>query len=286
VLHHLPDPDTGLRALRGVLKSDGALHLMVYAPYGRTGVYMLQEYCRRLGTGRSEEEIRDLANTLMALPQGHPLAQLLGTAPDFRTKAGLADALLHPQDRAYTAPQLFDFIDRAGMTFGRWLRQAPYLPQCGNLARTPHGSRLSQLSPEEQYAALELFRGTMVRHTVIIYRDDRPGHAQPIRFDNAHWQNYVPIRLPHTLCIEENLPAGAAAVLLNQSHTYPDLVLPLDHVEKRLFETIDGQRTIAEILDLVPDKVDQSKRNGDTASFFERLWWYDQVVFDASRPSA
>ncbi len=49
VLHHLADPDAGLKALRGVLKSDGAMHLMVYAPYGRTGIYMLQEFCKRIG---------------------------------------------------------------------------------------------------------------------------------------------------------------------------------------------------------------------------------------------
>ena len=42
VLHHLPDPDAGLGALRDVLATDGAMHLMVYAPYGRTGIYMLQ----------------------------------------------------------------------------------------------------------------------------------------------------------------------------------------------------------------------------------------------------
>ena len=54
VLHHLLDPDAGLRALRSVLKPDGAIYLMVYAPYGRTGIYMLQEYCRTLGVGRSD----------------------------------------------------------------------------------------------------------------------------------------------------------------------------------------------------------------------------------------
>lgn len=32
VLHHLPDPDAGLRALRDVLEVSGALQLMVYAP--------------------------------------------------------------------------------------------------------------------------------------------------------------------------------------------------------------------------------------------------------------
>ena len=278
VLHHLADPDAGLRALRKVLKPDGAMHLMVYAAYGRAGIYMLQEYCRRLEIGRSDREIRDLANTLMALPPGHPLAHLLGEVPDFRSKAGLADALLHPQDRAYTVPQLFDFIEQAGLTFGRWLRQAPYLPQCGDLAKTPHGHRLAELPPAEQYAAVELLRGTMVRHNAIVYRSDRLGDVQSIRFDDERWQNYVPIRVPRTLCVEERLPPGAAAVLINQSHTYTDLILPVDEEQKRLFEAVDGQRTIAEILHNIP------VRGGDerVGNFFEMLWWYDQLVFDAS----
>ncbi|MGD8270355.1 MAG: class I SAM-dependent methyltransferase [Desulfobacterales bacterium] len=281
VLHHLLDPDAGLRALSRVLKSDGAMHLMVYAAYGRTGIYMLQEYCRRLGVGRSEKDILDLAHTLMLLPPAHPLANLLAESPDFRSKAGLADALLHPLDRAYTVPQLFEFIDRAGLVFGRWVRQAPYLPQCGTLAQTPHGARLNRLAPPDQYAAVELFRGTMVRHSAVVYRSDRPGDGRSLRFDDERWQHYVPIRLPRTLCIEENLPAGAAAVLLNQSHTYSDLVLPIDLEQKRLFEAIDGQDTIAAILERVADR---GKRNNEHArTFFEQLWRYDQVVFDASR---
>src|ERR1051325_1974488 len=69
VLHHLVDPDAGLRALRAVLKPDGAMNLMVYAPYGRDGVYMMQEYCRRLGVGTSQEEIHALMTVLRYLPE-------------------------------------------------------------------------------------------------------------------------------------------------------------------------------------------------------------------------
>jgi 2-polyprenyl-3-methyl-5-hydroxy-6-metoxy-1,4-benzoquinol methylase len=283
VLHHLADPEAGLRSLRMVLKPEGAMHLMVYATYGRTGIYMLQEYCRRLGIGLSDKEIRDLANTLMALPPGHPLAHLLGTVSDFRTMAGLADALLHPQDRAYTVAQFFDFIDQAGLTFGRWVKQAPYLPQCGDLTKTPHGPRLAQLPATEQYAAVELLRGTMVRHIAVVYRRDWTGDKQPIQFDGDHWSSYAPIRLPHTLCIEENLPAGATAVLLNQSHTYSDLVLPIDDDQRRLFDAIDGQRSIDEILDQVVSTGAGPIGMEQTRIFFEQLWCYDQVVFDASR---
>src|SRR4029453_962343 len=154
VLHHLPDPDAGLRALRGVLKQDGAMHLMVYAPYGRTGIYMLQEFRRRIGIQATHEEIRDFIAARTALPHRHPLANLLREAPDFRQEAALADALLHPQDRAYSVPQLFDFIEGAGLRFGRWIKQAPYSPQCGAIAKIPQASRMAQLPLAEQYAAV------------------------------------------------------------------------------------------------------------------------------------
>jgi hypothetical protein len=50
-----------------------------------------------------------------------------------------------------------------------------------------------------------------------------------------------------------------------------------------MLAAIDGKRTIAEILDFVRgDANDHGKREGP--SFFERLWQYDQIVFDASRP--
>ena len=66
VLHHLPDPDIGLRSLRDVLAPRGAMHLMVYATYGRAGIYMMQEYCRLLGIGATEAELRELGATIGA----------------------------------------------------------------------------------------------------------------------------------------------------------------------------------------------------------------------------
>ena len=274
VLHHLPDPDAGLKALRDVLKPDGAMHLMVYAPYGRTGIYMLQEFCRRVGVQADDAGLRDLIAALTALPRGHPLETLLREALDFRQEAALADALLHPQDRAYSVPQLFEFLDRGGMAFGRWLMQAPYLPHCGVLAKIPQADRMAQLSMAEQYAAVELFRGTMIRHSVVAYRDDSP--AAPVSFDGDAWLDYVPIRVPDTICVQERLPPGAATVLINRTHTYTDIYLPIDAQQKKMFDAIDGEQTIGEIA------VEQGQ-HGTARAFFERLWRYDQVVFDTSR---
>ncbi|WP_445144983.1 methyltransferase domain-containing protein [Dyella sp. Tek66A03] len=276
VLHHLPDPAEGLAALRRVLKPDGAMQLMVYAPYGRVGIYMLQEFCRRVGIQATDEEIRNLIVALTMLPRGHPLENLLRQAPDFREEAALADALLHPQDQAYSVPEIFDLLSLAGLTFGRWARQAPYATHCGAIAQIPQIARLQQLSPAEQFAAIELFRGTMIRHSFIVYRDDYPGSAQPISFGGDAWLDYVPIRLPDTICVQEQLPAGAAAALINRTHTFTDLVLPINKQEKQLFDAIDGHRTIAEI---AGDRADRKI----TSALFERLWWYDQIMFDLSR---
>ena len=96
-------------------------------------------------------------------------------AVDINHPDALADALLHPNDRAYTVPQLYAWLERCGMSFGRWVEQAPYLPQCGMVAKTPHAGRLASLPEPQQHAAVELLRGTMFRHNLIVYRDDRTG---------------------------------------------------------------------------------------------------------------
>jgi SAM-dependent methyltransferase len=280
VLHHLPDPDAGLRALREVLKPEGALHLMVYAAYGRAGIYMIQEYCRLLGIGTSDADLRELGAALATLPADHPIAGVMRAARDFRHPDALADALLHPLDRAYTVPQLYAWLTRCGMTFGRWLEQAPYLPQCGLIAKSAHAARLAALPAPLQHAAVELFRGTMARHSLIAYRYDRPAAGRPIAFDDDDWQRYVPIRLPWTLTIRERLPAGSVAVLINRAHTFTDLICTVDTVEDRLLGAIDGQRTIREILATLKEAGEDGGRRART--FFERLWHYDQIVFDAS----
>jgi SAM-dependent methyltransferase len=282
VLHHLVDPDDGLRALRSVLKPDGAMHLMVYAPYGRTGIYMMQEFCRRLGISASDEAIRDLVAALKVLPPGHPLETILRVAPDFGDEAELADALLHPQDRAYSVPQFFDFLQRSGLTFGRWTRQAPYTSRCGAIAGLPQAKRLANLPLDELYAAVELFRGTMVRHSAVAYRDESSAKLRQIDFSRDGWLDYVPIRVSDTVCVMDRLPQGAAAVLINRAHTFRDLFLPINGPQKRLFDTIDGKIRIADIVDFASPSPGRTESIELARAFFEQLWWQDQVVFDTS----
>jgi hypothetical protein len=211
------------------------------------------------------------------------MSRVLRQAKDFQRPDAMADALLHPRDRAYSVPEIYAWLDRRRMSFGRWIEQAPYLPQCGLVARSPHAARLAALAPRSQHAAVELFRGTIVSHSFIAYRNDRLEPSQPIAFTGDDWRDYIPIALPWTVCVRERLPPGSVAVLINRSHTFTDLICPIDAFEDRLLGAIDGKRTVGEILQLAARGGEGGPR---AASFFERLWRYDQIVFDASRAAA
>lgn len=282
-LGHLGDPDAGLAALRSVLSTDGVIHLAVYTPYGHAGIHMLHEFCKRVGIHATDEGMRQLSDAFKALPQGHPLENLLRTAPDFRREAVLADALLNPQGHAYSVPQLFEFIKRGKMRFGRWVGQAPYSAHCGVIAQNPQAPHIAQLPPAEQFAAAEQFRGTMVRHRVIAYRDDVLQEAYRISFEGDGWLDYVPIRVSDTICVHERLPPGAAAVLINQGHAYTDISMPISPVEKQLFDAIDGDRSIEQIIEVVMPFVRREFQLDAACRLFEQLWWHDQVVFDTAR---
>lgn len=270
VLHHLREPQEGLFALGQALAPGGALNAMVYARYGRTGVYMIQEYCRRLGIGTTPQELEDLVETLREMPLGHPLRPLLGGSKEFANSDALADALLNPRDCSYTVPEVFDLLDESELNFGRWQRQAPYLPSCGLMATVPHSELVSGLGKRGQYAAVELFRGTMTRHSFLAYRES--DFEQLVRFSDPQAAGYVPIR-PHTVVsVEDRLPPGASAALLNRAHEFNDLVMFVDDAEKRVFDAIDGERSLG------------SLAGGDLelGAFVQRLYDHDLVVIDAS----
>ena len=122
---------------------------------------------------------------------------------------------------------------------------------------------------------MELWRGLMGNHSVVAYPNNAD-HAR-LRVDFDNFLQYVPIRLPWTACVQQSLPPGAAGVLVNQTHLFPDLYLMITETERRMYDAIDGRRSIAEIVEGMNDI--------DVRNFFVKLWRHDQVVFDTSKVS-
>jgi 2-polyprenyl-3-methyl-5-hydroxy-6-metoxy-1,4-benzoquinol methylase len=63
VLHHLPNPDVGLKALKRVLRKDGVINLMLYGRSLRLGVYVMQEFFKLLGFEQKKDDV-DLVRSL------------------------------------------------------------------------------------------------------------------------------------------------------------------------------------------------------------------------------
>ena len=211
VLHHLADPDAGLAALRDVLRAGRR-----DAPHGVRAV----RTDRHLHAAGVLQAARHRAPPTTGSAISSPRSGRC--RPDIRWRrccarrrtsgsaAALADALLHPQDRAYSVPQLFELLEEAGLTFGRWVRQAPYSPHCGVDGAHPASvAARRSFRRAEQYAAVELFRGTMVRHSVIVVprrrrEATRRRSASPATPGSATCRFACPTR---SAC-EERLPAG------------------------------------------------------------------------------
>jgi SAM-dependent methyltransferase len=182
VLHHLAEPEAGLSALTGALADDGAMGVMVYGRYGRLDVYAVQDLMRLINRDAADlpAQIMNAKAALRALSPAHPL--LRGRSREqvealIANEANLADTFLHSQDRAYTVPELYDFIEHAGLcvvnftNFRRTLR-VEYEPEL-YVRDATLTSQLAARPERERHAIAELLHGHMFVHTVYAARPGR-----------------------------------------------------------------------------------------------------------------
>ena len=174
VLHHLPDPDAGLRALKKVLLPHGVMSIMVYGWYRRFGVYMMQEAFRLLGVEQTEAGVALVCrNAARALPSWHHVKSYSATAPDVKYDAGIVDTFLHPADRAYSVKQVLLFAQDNGLRFQDWLDRQWYsisgLIPDGLLMKEP----AQRLKIEDQWQLVELLGQAIGSHRFLLCHIER-----------------------------------------------------------------------------------------------------------------
>lgn len=170
VLHHLDDPAAGLRALERALKPGGGMGIMVYAPYGRTGVYPLQQALRPLTEGLPPAERVALARRLIAhLPKSNWLMRNPFIGDHRQADANLYDLLLHSCDRPYAVPELAELAGAAGLAVAALIEPLRYEPAMW--VRDPRVlKRLEGLSWLERAAWAERVCGSMTKHVAYLVR--------------------------------------------------------------------------------------------------------------------
>ncbi|WP_305558572.1 bifunctional 2-polyprenyl-6-hydroxyphenol methylase/3-demethylubiquinol 3-O-methyltransferase UbiG [Thalassospira sp.] len=256
VLHHLPDPDAGLRALAAALKPSGGMGLMVYGELGRIGVYHMQDMMNRLSAAAGGRKRLELGKEVFA---GLPATNWLKRNPFVNDHiqggdAGFYDLLLHQQDRAYRVDEVFDFVEQAGLRLQGFIEPMRYDPL--TYASSPAIRKaVARLDFRGQAALAELMVGNLAKHIFYVVRADNP--ARPTVLDG----NAVPYwgRIDGAVLTASIAKNNQVKVNLNGlSVTCP---LPVGTAE--IIAQIDGVRSIAQIrksMQPVPDKKDFTAR--------------------------
>ena len=155
VLHHLREPEAGLKALAALLKPGGVLHLFLYADGGRWEIHRTQRALSLLGVGTGEEGLRLGRGLVEVLPASNRLRRhheqrwALDTAAD----ANFADMYLHPQETSYNIQRLMAFVASADLRFVGFSN-----PEVWDPARLLQGELLERaqaLPVEQQWALIE-----------------------------------------------------------------------------------------------------------------------------------
>jgi SAM-dependent methyltransferase len=268
VLHHLADPAAALAQLGRRLTPHGVVCVMIYGRYFRAGVYMLQELFRRLGLGQSEEDVALVRQTLTHLQQDHLLRNYMRAVEDLGHDAGIVDTFLHAADQAFTVEQCLDLVDQAGLRFQGWQENFYYHPNGQMPGDTALFKRLETLSPRELWAAMELHHGGIGRHDFFCCRADRPEATFKLDFDSAEFFDLVPVRRISRL-IEPDPARGTRAAILRAP--FPEV--GLDDAQLRLFQAIDGERTIRRCIAASNlDAQDPAQIDAFAKQFFISLW--------------
>jgi SAM-dependent methyltransferase len=275
VLHHLPDPDAGLKALAGVLAPSGSMAIMLYGTAGRAGVYLVQDILRRLGAGQNAEGLRMARELLKFVPPHHYLISTTGKLPnDLADDAGIVDMLLHPQDRAYSVPEIIELVEAAGLIFFGWNDNALY---CAD--RYLSGEMLERvlaLPAAEQWAVVDNLAVLNSRHDFFARKPQSARFL--VRFDTDDYLSYVPhVRSGTRLAGEVN------SLIVTRPAPHGEVITPISRAEALLLEQADGNKSISEILShALFARLEPGQRANFARDAFERMWRSGHLLFGRS----
>ena len=274
VLHHLADPDAGLRALLSVLADDGVLGLMVYARIGRIGVYQLQQALRLMHRDGAHDLATQIAHTkdlLAHLPRSNWFVRAQELHHDHKMgDAGLYDLLLHSTDRAYSVDELYDWLaDQHGLHLsltdvGRGA--APY--DCGMVLGPRKPALLAELATRplrERQAMAELLGGTLITHSLFATRrpDSIARYGDP---QMVPCFAHEPISGPElSAMIHRNT---AQPLIMDHAHSGFSFQIDPGQYVKFILKFIDGERSFGQVFDLVRREDKFRKAPPDDAALF------------------
>ncbi|WP_375333897.1 class I SAM-dependent methyltransferase [Candidatus Tisiphia endosymbiont of Xenochironomus xenolabis] len=271
VLHHLKSPPDGLKILKDSLTDHGAMGVMVYAKYGRTGLYQVQDIMKMVNQGVSNrvEEIMNAKAVMAGFPatnwyiRGQELLRDHVVFGDI----GLYDLFLHKQDRAYSIPELYEFIHNAGLNFVEFsdvseklaLRIENYISDFSLL------QKIKRMDIITQQAICELIVGNIIKHSFFA-SNAKDTIATLDNLDNVPYFYGIAGIAKQIYDHMEASTLIAGNVInftLNTSWLKNiNIAIPVSNYTKYVFkQMIDGGKSLQEIFDLIREELQQEISN-------------------------
>jgi hypothetical protein len=220
---------------------------------------MLQDAFRRLDVKADDEGLAFVRRTLATLPTWHFAQFYIQAAPELQHDAAIADTFLHPQDRAYTVPQVLALVEDNGLYFQNWFENAVYYAEATSWLSPEVIQRIKKLPEREQWATVEMLSPGNYTHYFFARKNKPP----QLIFGAPDWRRLVPHQRPGTRRIGPDQ--------FKRMH----FTFALTPAEAMLFDLADGNRTLGEIAAAGP---------GDARALFDRLWKQGHVML--SKPYA
>ena len=229
VLHHLENPDAGLKVLSDSLIDDGGMGIMVYAQYGRTGVYQIQDIMKMVNEGvdSRQQEVKNGWEVMNNLPATNWFNRGKDLLADHinHGDVGMYDMFLHKQDRAYTVPEIYEFVEKANLNFIEF--NSAHSRVMLNIARYIKDpvllKRLQKMDKASLQAMCEIMCGSIIKHSFYVSKKKKPV-AKLTDLDNVPYiytVSNVPKQVSDYLAMNQNLIGSQMQFSWRFDYTYP-----------------------------------------------------------------
>lgn len=259
VLHHLDDRDAGLAALAGVLKPDGVMGILVYSRHMRAPIYQMQELlqCVNTGVGDVQTQIRYARAVVKSLPLTNLFkAQMIRHKQELDAgDAAVYDLLLHARDEPFSVPELYEWLERAGLTLlefaspigqKRCYQPATFIKDEALLAQ------IEPLPRRERQAIADLIGLASANHAfycawrAIALPDPRDLGLSPFFFPATDQSEAIARELGESM-----ETARKSDELLAIDLQFDRLEIPSDRLSEALVRLIDGRASVGELIESV-----------------------------------
>ena len=169
VLHHLPDPQAGIKALAEKLAEGGIMHIFVYGELGRWEIQLMQQAIALLqGDQRGDyvDGVKVGRDVFSCLPDDNRLVKREKERWEWENKRdeSFADMYVHPCETDYNVNTLFEFIECSGLEFIGFSN--PDIWQIDRLLGQSDDlmNRVATLSDRERYRLIEVLDPENITH--------------------------------------------------------------------------------------------------------------------------